>query len=511
MRMNMRIWILALVALLACNSAPPLAVDAGLPPPPTPPTETMFPPPLPTFTPTPMPSWLINPRPPLGNVRAVGTRPPIIPASWTVPAWFIDPANSSGNASDNNTCTTSGAPCLTYAEIAARWGTYSPRLRQVTTITYLSNQSGNTDPVYFNPYLENGASAIIAGTLTQVASVTLGTVTARNRATPQLLQADLGASGATNQLLINSTHPSHAWSYKVVAGTVFSISQPLQVYPAIPGGVPFPTNEVNTWANGDTVSLNTLTAVNIASIQPITTDTGSSAGVWLTNINVFDPGSGDPFFTSGNVNMVDVVTNRELATIGTAETGIVTSLLYNVDARGNFFKTSSGPTWGGLAGIFSGVSVAFNGFDVDCDTIINTNLAMSGNSNPATGITSLGTVYIETAKTLSIPFGRVQITGSVNCVTSTVLWGPGSFQVVAPGHAVVSSAGGATNTSVFTMTGGIKLGTNTTGCSHTGAAPDVINCGINLTGANLDAAAGVAGFGGNAFIPGGPSIGPLSL
>ena len=43
-------------------------------------------------------------------------------------------------------------------------------------------------------------------------------------------------------------------------------------------------------------------------------------------------------------------------------------------------------------------------------------------------------------------------------------------------------------------------------CSHSGAAPDVVDCGIALTAAHLDAAQGVAGFGGLAYYIGGASI-----
>lgn len=509
---TIRLWLLALV-VLACNSAPPAPATGDAAPPPE--SSTSIPDwakPPPPFTPTPMPSWLVNPRPPLGNVKAAGTRPPIIPASWTVPAWFIDPANSSGVASDNNTCTTSGAPCLTYAEVAARWGTYAPRLRQTTTITWMSNQSGTTDPVYQAPYLENGGSLINSCTPVQVASVSIGTVTAKNRNTPQLLQADLGASGAVNQLLINSTHASHAWSYKVVSGTVFSISQPLAVFPALPAAMPFPVTEVDSWTNNDTVTLNTLTAVNFASVLPQVTDNGSNTpGVYISQCNIFDPGTNDPFYVNGNVRMIDVLLNRELVTLESGEWNIFGSYFYNPNDRANLFKTAVGAAWDAVGGIFAGTSVALNATDIDCDTIINTNLAISGNSNPSTGNTGPGTVYIESTKALTVSSGRTFIVTSNGCVTSAVMWGPGGFTVSAPGHAVLSTAGGATGTSVFVLTGGIKLGTSTTGCSHTGAAPDVINCGINITGANFDAAAGVAGFGSNAFIPGGASIGGLAL
>lgn len=91
---------------------------------------------------------------------------PPLPISWTQPAWFIDPANSTGAASDSNTCTSVTKPCLTYAGVVQIWGgTTSPRLRQNTTITFLSSQWNDGDPVDVTPYVENGATVTLQGAL----------------------------------------------------------------------------------------------------------------------------------------------------------------------------------------------------------------------------------------------------------------------------------------------------------------------------------------------------------
>src|SRR6266567_5503133 len=74
--------------------------------------------------------------------------------AWTQAAWFVDPLNVTGLASDKNDGTTALTPVLTYnGGVAARWGTYSPRLRQNTTITFLSRQPDGTDPIICNPYV----------------------------------------------------------------------------------------------------------------------------------------------------------------------------------------------------------------------------------------------------------------------------------------------------------------------------------------------------------------------
>jgi hypothetical protein len=85
---------------------------------------------------------------------------------------------------------------------------------------------------------------------------------------------------------------------------------------------------------------------------------------------------------------------------------------------------------------------------------------------------------------------------------------PLSVQMLSQSHLVIRP--GNSFTSLFTASGlvtGIQLnGAFNTACSHTNAAPDVINCGITTTPAHLDAAAGAAGFGQNAFNLGGASV-----
>jgi hypothetical protein len=434
-----------------------------------------------------------------------GSRQPYIPQSWTVAAWFVDPSNSSAAASDNNTCTTSGAPCLTYAEIAARWGTYSPRLRQSTTITFLSSHTDNTDPVYFKPYLENAATVIITGTLTQVASVTLGSVTAKTRATPQLLQANLGASGAIDQLLINTTRASsRAWVYKLVSGTTFSISQPLAVQtPPLNYATGIGSAENNAWANGDTVTLNTLSAVNLADVEPILTDLAPSftRQLYITSLKVFDPSSNDFLTVNQNVKLFDVLSARGLGVFSAANT-FTASGAYNVDLKSNFVKPACGGPFAFVGGIASGSTTEGCTFVFDGDTILNTSPVVTGLDN--TTPTFFNLAFIESGKVLG-PQGGVVAVASEFVTGGPIIWGPGAVRVSANAH-LRYPAGANQAVAVFIHTGAFQVNGATTACSHTSAAPDVVNCGITVSAANLDAAAGAAGFGGNAFLPGGASI-----
>ena len=96
---------------------------------------------------------------------AVSGSQPILPPSWTVPTWHINPANSIGCASDTNSgtsasctggcsgsvCTSGIGPLLTYQELNVhRLGcqgnpTLCPRWRQSTSIIYDSSQTNATD------------------------------------------------------------------------------------------------------------------------------------------------------------------------------------------------------------------------------------------------------------------------------------------------------------------------------------------------------------------------------
>ena len=88
--------------------------------------------------------WACWNRPRPNAPRAAGS--PVNPGSWKVASWFVDGLNTTGCASDGNSCTTATCgpagsglgPCATISVIQqARWGG-APILPQATTITGLS-------------------------------------------------------------------------------------------------------------------------------------------------------------------------------------------------------------------------------------------------------------------------------------------------------------------------------------------------------------------------------------
>ena len=84
-----------------------------------------------------------------------------------------------------------------------------------------------------------------------------------------------------------------------------------------------------------------------------------------------------------------------------------------------------------------------------------------------------------------------------------IIWGAGTLDT--KGRSVGALA--ATATLEFPSAGfTLNINGATTADSHTGAAPDVLNGGITVNPANIDAAAGAAGFGGEAFVLAGSAL-----
>ncbi|HXB28115.1 MAG TPA: hypothetical protein VNV25_25520 [Gemmatimonadaceae bacterium] len=103
-----------------------------------------------------------------GNATAAQCGP-----ACTVPTWYIDVSNTSGCASDSNSCTSAGCsgagigPCLSLNQVVARTGSSTPIYPrgQSVTINFVSAPAANYGPYYFAPQLSGG------GTLSFVSGV----------------------------------------------------------------------------------------------------------------------------------------------------------------------------------------------------------------------------------------------------------------------------------------------------------------------------------------------------
>jgi hypothetical protein len=491
--------ILFIVALLSCKRAPSsthaAVVSSSSPAQLVSPTTDDDPSKLQNtpVTPTPNPSWYgqgpLAPRSHTLYAASAGSfPPPVYQASWATTDWWIDPVNGL----DTNTCTTIGSPCLTYAQIAARWGTYSPRLRQVTTIHLINSQSGNTDPIIARPFAENTGALIVKCELpsTPLQTGTLTNIISKNRATPQLLNATIGAGGAAGQLIVNTTHPSRAFLYTNSGGNAWNITQPLAPLTPPLGGS---ETEVDTWANGDVFSVYALTRAFVADLEVLQVDGNASFGpvgyIWQCgtlapdSTNVMQLAYGTDMVESTGASFV-AITNGPLE-YATTFVNAYMPVTIAATAEG-FFTNVFAPeifVRGGLAW-----QVARGAWAARSDVI----LAYPSSSGPAGMYLNLA--YIASGMT-------VDVTG-ISSVVGPV-WGPGTINVMGSGRLTYPSGNAVGN---FLQTGGLKINGGVTGCSHSNAAPDVVDCGIALSPVNLDAAQSTTGFGGLAYVPGGGSI-----
>lgn len=433
------------------------------------------------------------------------------PPSWAVANWYVDPANSTAAASDNNTCTTSGAPCLTWKEIIRRYGTYEPILRQSTTVTWLSSPSDDSDPFIWRPVFGHGAGIIVKGTIgasQQVATGTISSLTAKNRSTPQLLQATFPAGVAANQLVFNSTHSSHAWTYAQVSGNTYSVSQPLAPY--VPLQTTVSPTEVDTWANTDTVTLYNPVTVNVRELRPRALGIDGTFATFnefvaLYQLNINDPsGNGTVAVLGTNVQLIDCIVTTGIRWEPSLDAGIFAGL---PNVNDNFRNSLAGggepylPTgdarfllYGGIANFAPNVHNAY----IDYDIILVGGALQYGGDIGAAYVASGATYYVAASTT----FQRHKGPGNF-------LWGPGGLDVMNTARLSYPSGANQAAASLL-LTGAIQINTGSVACSIGTGASAVVNCGISPTAAHLDAAVGASGFGGVAFVPGGASITNLS-
>jgi hypothetical protein len=442
---------------------------------------------------------------PVGQTTSRAATP--LPLSWTVSTWFVDPANSTGAANDGNPCVASTAPCQTYQGIAAKWGTYSPRLRQDTTITFLSSHSDDADPVYFSPLIEHGATVSIQGVLgpaQQVAAGTLSNVVPKNRAAGQLLAATLPAGAAAGQLVVNTTHAGRAWVYQSAGGTNWLLSQP-----QAPVTVPGTRNlvEVDSWANGDSIALYHLVAVNIAAAAPTLADTtGLFNNLTFYQLAVLAPPNDvfAPLTISTSVNVFFFETSiQRVLQMNPADTDLVPEI-GNADLANNVLAGLTEPAAQLLiaGGQIRSPALFANlrGANLTGDAILGVPCNVEAGA--------YGSVFLGAGATLSVTEATMFPANSVGQGT-TAIWGTGALNVM--GNARLEYFAGANQAqAIFLNTGGLQINGNSTACSVDTSSAGNWRCGIPITAGNLDGPVSAGGFGGNAVNPGGAAISNVS-
>lgn len=439
--------------------------------------------------------------------------------AWNQAAWFIDPQNLSGNASDSNNGVTALAPKKTWRGVLQAMQTSAPTLLVSAVFTFISSHTDNTDPVEFSPRIAFSNQVQMTATLpAAAASGVLGVVTAKSIATNVLLSAaTLPAGAAVGMLVVNTTRGnSRAYVQKSLGGGAFQLSQPFGPQTIPVGSAP---TENNAWATGDAVSLFTQRAVNIFNLQPVIESTSGSFAnsLAVSNLTIFDPsGVGvDVCAVNGNVSFVECDAQRVIAVAGTPSVNSQ-PFWHNIGFRGGLFgSTSSNLTFAAAVNVNPAILVtggyvllggAVGNMRFDGDFIVGTNFfAKDG---------AIGVVAVDTGSVLSVSGLTDFRLGSL--YASNKLYGAGTINVAGQGRLVYPSAGGAA-VAAFILTPRILLNNGVMASSSTQAAPNVINNVVPtntaaITAAALDAAAGAAGYGGNvanqgaAFNAGGASI-----
>lgn len=449
------------------------------------------------------PTWIGPGAPPGVNTPQSTLFPPNILASWTVSQWYVDPANSTGCASDSNatcttnTCGTAGdGPCRTFTQIATRWTTYAPRLRQNTTITFLSSQSGTADPVVLYPQYENGSIEVALvgplGASQQACTGTLAGVVSKNRATPQLLNATLCAGLTPGVFVVNNTHPSKAFTYSLISGTTWALTQPLT---SATFGVSF-ASEVDTWANGDSYTAYNLVGVNLVAFVPTSADLGASpndTGL-VQNIKLLDPGgSGLNWATMGTpVDIFECFAQRDIYAVAPDQMTPFVSYYSNVFAQSGI---SGGSTYlPGSAGfavhptVFGGamgspgaptlVADKLAGISLDDDVILKQTFA----STPVgIGSARLGLVYVDSSSVATCS-GTCNAFSGGTASGSVIVWGPGTLNVAGSGRVTYPSGAGA---AAAAFKAPLQSNGQTLGCI-TKPSSSTITCNTTVSAANLD-------------------------
>lgn len=452
---------------------------------------------------------------------------PVFPTAWTVSAWAYDTGNASTCASDGNSCTstTCGAagsgigPCATWQEIYVhRWdclGTPAacPRLRQATTVTGVSNATDNSDPISVMPQYENGGFLAFTGNTTNTAAVfTLNAAKNRTAGSNAMLSGSFSAgTPATGVMVQNTTaaKSSIAEIHTTAGGANWNLTQPL-------APLTFPTTtlapaELDTWASTDTVNLVTLTKMNIVRFTPTIIDAngaGSNFG-YLSNLRVFDPqGNGaDQIVLNGAVQSQQVVFERGVSFMSMQGTIAIGNMAHDVGFincyfLGGLFSTAHTDTFFVVGGGTNNFTNAAGEANFDGDYIAG-GFGFNAIANTNVGI---GFVFLDANSQWN--------TGSVIRFTTGqygghVLYGTTGKTMNFKDKSTGLMSGTFTNgwTQATLVSTGVQLNGASTGCSHSNANnPDVQNCAISTTVAHLDAAQGIAGFGGTGFNPGGASV-----
>lgn len=411
----------------------------------------------------------------------------IAEASQAQTTYHIDPLNPL--ASDENTGL-AGSPLIHKAEVYRRWGTYYPDLQNA--VTFFQDSVGTAAQEKADPYLHqptvNGVQIQVFVAL-PAASFTgsLLAVTAKvNNANPgNTLQSTFTVTTgaiAAGMLLVNATRAnSSCRAQRNLGGGNWQLSQPLA---AITPGTFQTRAENNAWANGDTITGYMPQGICMPVISTDITALGAAiGGSYVYQANFI--GDATQLMGSGAIQLHDCSFTGDSVVSELVYPGTFTSFssLQNCYIAPAFILQLNGAQiYGGVILPNAGEVLLENmGIGQDCIWVPTPQTRLNTLRN------SFFSGYLDTGS-----FLNAEGWSGIQSLGGSVVYGPGTLN-----SRGTFNMGGTAATRLFCA--GIQLNGVATGYSmSTAAGITTIHGGIALTAANIDAAAGAAGFGGSA-------------
>lgn len=351
----------------------------------------------------------------------------------------------------------------------------------------LSSQPDSSDVIYLTPGLEGSAFDALLGVPSVIDTGTLSSVTSKSRAAHQRLTVTLTGTAAPRQLVVDTTRNSTAIVDRNVGGNAWLISQPLKSVPIPWLGVD--PAEDDTWASGDTFTLETLPQIFVARSTP--TISGLQHA-YIKNVSIAGPGQ----TVIENTHVVESIVDDYL----TLDPGAAVSNIFNSESTKVVWAHGAVaafniPVWKG--GILRQTFLSSINMGLEAGVVLSGAGAFANNNQ-------INDVYIDSGAALVL-------TGACTSNTypgqaSPFVWGTGTLSINAPGSLLVNA-----NSAVPTLlVSHVQMDGLTTGCSIANTTTPTWHCGILIDGPHIDAVVGVVGFGGTAINPAGASIGTLS-
>lgn len=367
------------------------------------------------------------------------------PASWSVSDWYVNP--TTGN--DSNAGTSAGTAVKTVmGGIVAKWGTTSPVLTQDTTIHLLAGQSVGQENVVLSLVLV-ACNFVIVGTTTSSAGFSPASVTAKNRATPQLLRLTVANSDSGGQVIFDVTRGSYGF-VDSATGAAITMTQPFAAA-GLSAISPTPSvAEDNGWVNTDTYQTVTLPTLNLIALSASGgTQNGAftKGTVWVQNVHIPDP-SGTPG-TSQFTPFVDGVT-VVFSQCWIDPFFTLDGLLAVTRPWAMSCFLNGGATFTNQAAMVGG-SASTNGAVFKTEAACDGDAIIHGTSD-CQGL--FGYVYFDGAIStghLNEPFTIDPIGLATGAGGSAQIWGPGSLDAGEAAGSIIANRTGQTWVSVLTL------------------------------------------------------------